>query len=357
MFGVLKPEGKGWTCGQRREWAGHYCGTCLALGDSFGQTARLATSYDAALISALTEAQSREPLQRMSHVCPLRGFRTLDVVAPTASGARYAASLSTLMVATKLDDHAQDGDGLVGRLPALARALARRLRRATRQVSQGLGFDTRTVEDAVAEQGGRESEPGRDFLFYSEPTERSSAAAFAHTAELAGRPENRGLLEEMGALYGRLIFLIDSVRDLDGDRRRGHFNALDASKSGPAAGERQTARRLFAQAHERLAVLVGELKLDRPDLVRHLLVEQLGSLGTQLFETREERDERRRIEKTYGKKETRSSCCDGCCDVCSFCECCASSPSRGCSCCCDDVCCGAEAGAAGCCCCDGCCSC
>ena len=141
MFGVLKPTSGAWNCSLRNEWAGHFCGTCLALGDAFGQPARLATNFDAVLISALTEAQSAEPAARTSHVCPLRGFRRLAVVAPSAPGAQYAASLSMFMVATKIDDHAADGDGFVGQLPTFFTHLARRMRKTTRQVARGLGFD------------------------------------------------------------------------------------------------------------------------------------------------------------------------------------------------------------------------
>jgi hypothetical protein len=300
------------------------------LGDGFGQPARLATNYDAVLISALTDAQSAEPAARTSHVCPLRGFRRLSVVAPSASGARYAASLSMLMVATKIDDHAADGDGFIGQLPSLFTSLARRLRNTTRQVAQRLGFDIREIVEAVSEQGGREAQSGRGFLFYSEPTERSVAAAFAHTAQIADQPENYAPLAEVGGLFGRLVFLLDSYRDLDDDRRGGAFNALTASSE--KGGEKPLARGLFSDAHAKIRQLLDELHLARPQLVRQLLVDDLGAVGERTLGVAMDNSfsgETEHRQEDDGCSSTRwcdcccvpDCCCAGDCDCCCPCEC------------------------------------
>ncbi len=349
MFGILKPTNGTWNCRLRNEWAGHFCGTCLALGDAFGQPARFATNYEAVLISALTDAQSAEPTPRTSHVCPLRGFRRLSVVAPSASGAQYAASVSMLMVATKMDDHAVDGDGFIGRFPTLFASLARRLRRATRRVARRLGFDIGEIVEAAAEQTGRESHSGRSFLFYSEPTERSVAAAFAHTAQIAERSENRAPLAEIGGLFGRLIFLLDSYRDLEDDRREGAFNALAASSEEGC--EKPLAQRLFQEGYARIHQLLDELHLARPGLVRQLLVDELGAVGARTLGVAMEGsdpDEEERRKKDGGcwnacccdgccgccdcgcdccsacsRSGSRGGCCDGCCDCCDSCDCCS----------------------------------
>ncbi|MEM8993368.1 MAG: DUF5685 family protein, partial [Acidobacteriota bacterium] len=149
MFGVLSPTDAAWSCRLRNDWAGHFCGTCLALGDAFGQPARLATNYDAVLISALTDAQRDEPAERQVHLCPLRRFRRLAVVPASDEGTRYAASLSMLMVATRVDDGVTDRDGLSGRLPALSRFTARRLRAKAEPVAGALGFDFTEIEAAA----------------------------------------------------------------------------------------------------------------------------------------------------------------------------------------------------------------
>ena len=368
MFGAFRPQSSSWSCSRKREWASHYCGVCVALGASFGQAARLATNFDATLISVLIEAQRDEPVARESHVCPLRGFRRLEVVVPTAGEARYAASLSASMVAAKLDDHASDGDGPARWFPELYRSVAARLRRRAEPVARSLGFDSGLLDEAVTEQAGRESHPDRDFLYYSAPTERSAAAAFEHTAELAGRLENCRLLGEIGALYGRMIYVLDAFRDLDGDLKSQRFNALNASSPG---NEPDMARALFYGALRRCRQLVGELTLLRPALLRELLVELPAGVGQSIFgpdpeaerlesaaeeKRRRSAEKRRRSTEKHRKKAgfDRGDCCGCSCDCCFDClsiaragghsgRCCGSA-----DCCCSGACCCDGA----CCCCD-----
>ncbi|MYV67025.1 hypothetical protein GT043_14005, partial [Streptomyces sp. SID2131] len=64
--------------------------------------------------------------------------------------------------------------------------------RAGARTGRALGFDTAVLVDAVDRQTGIEAlaGPGTPLLAVTEPTETATAAAFAHTAVLAGRPEN-----------------------------------------------------------------------------------------------------------------------------------------------------------------------
>lgn len=281
MFGALKTWGCGWKADERHEWVGHICGTCVALGSHCGQSARLTTNYDAALVLAFCEAQSAEPLPRKAHFCPLRGFSTADVVVPEAPAARYAATLSTLMAATKIEDHVADGDGVVGQLPTLAGAWAGRLKNASRRLASDLTFDTAKVEGPTSEQAERESENGRGFLYYAQPTEAAAAAALAETAEIAGRPENRGVLAEIGALYGRLVYLLDSFRDLEDDRKAQRFNPLQASYKTDEIGQR--AADFFTTAATRIRELLPSLELRRPEIIERLMVHELAYVGHSTF--------------------------------------------------------------------------
>lgn len=276
MFGVLRTSSAGWDPDLRREWVGHVCGSCLALGRA-GQPFRFLTNYDSALISALTDAQSDAPSPRTEHYCPLRKSRRAVVVSREAPGTNYAAALSTLAMATKITDHMDDGDGPVARFPRVFGALARRARRASQRFAERSGFDIRSIEAHVADQDHRESQRGADFFHYSEPTEKSLATAFAHTADIAGRPWNRDLLAELGGLCGRLMLLFDSYEDLAKDRAKGKFNALDAAV--PEAEVEPLALRIFHDATARIRELLPQLDLVRPQLVEKLLTTELARAG------------------------------------------------------------------------------
>lgn len=152
----------------------------------------MATNYDGLIISALVEAQSTvSPTRRAAGPCPLRGMKRADVA--TGDCVRLAATVSLVLAAAKVRDHADDHDGVAGAAgfrPA-ARRIARRWARQGESTGAGLGFDTGVLVTAVDRQGEVEAAAviGTPLLEVTEPTE--TATAFGHTAVLAGGPAIR----------------------------------------------------------------------------------------------------------------------------------------------------------------------
>jgi hypothetical protein len=211
----------------------HLCGLCLALRGDHGQFARVVTNYDGLLISVLTEAQAERATgwRRTAGPCPLRGMRTASVA--QGEGARLAAAVSLVLASAKVRDHVADRDGLLARRPVAlaARRVAANWGRAGARTGSGVGFDTAVLVDAVDRQTGIEAlaGPGTPLLTVTEPTETATAAAFAHTAILAGRPGNAEPLAEAGRLFGRLAHLLDAVDDRETDAASGAWNPLTAT--------------------------------------------------------------------------------------------------------------------------------
>lgn len=232
VFGILRP------CRHRlgnelaAVWTAQLCGLCLALRDDYGQSGRVATNYDGLVISALVEAQSTAPPgRREAGRCPLRGLRRADIA--VGESVRLAALVSLVLAAARVHDHVDDGDGVfaaAGVRPA-ARRLADRWVRQSTDVGAVLGFDTAVLVDAFGRQASLEAAatPGSSLLAVTEPTETSVAAAFGHTAVLAGRPANQQPLHEVGRLFGRVAHLLDAVEDLHDDHARGKWNPLTAT--------------------------------------------------------------------------------------------------------------------------------
>ncbi|MDG4786176.1 DUF5685 family protein [Micromonospora sp. WMMD1102] len=281
MFGIVRPC-RHRMCGKlHAAWLGHLCGLCLTLRDEHGHRARLATNYDGLLISVLLEAQ-RPAEYRPAGPCALRGFRSAPVLAPSDPGARLAAAVSLVLAAGKTRDHVTDRDGAL-RMPALA-GVAGRLAdgwaAAGARTGAGVGFDTGVLWDAVARQSALESAvvPGGSVLVATEPTETAVAAAFAHTATLAGRPGNAAGLAEVGRYFGRIAHLLDAVTDHADDAARGAFNPLLASGTDLAQ-----ARRLCADAHHGLRLALADLELRDRRLVRALLDREVGDAIERTF--------------------------------------------------------------------------
>ncbi|MEY9990209.1 hypothetical protein ABIE67_002241 [Streptomyces sp. V4I8] len=283
MFGMVRP------CRHRLgekltgQWMAHLCGLCLALRGDHGQFARIVTNYDGLLISVLTEAQADKDsgLRRTAGPCPLRGMRTASVA--QGEGARLAAAVSLVLASAKVRDHVADGEGLLARRPLAlaARRVATGWGAAGARSGSAVGFDTAVLVDAVDRQVGIETlaGPGTPILAVTEPTETATAAAFAHTAILAGRPHNAVPLAEAGRLFGRLAHLLDAVEDRAADAESGAWNPLAAT--GTSLAE---ARRLADDAVHGVRLALREVEFTDAALAHLLLVHEL----------------RRSVDRTFG---------------------------------------------------------
>ncbi|MDX3075012.1 DUF5685 family protein [Streptomyces sp. NPDC088354] len=284
MFGIVRPCRHRLPETLRTSWVAHLCGLCLALRDEHGQLARAATNYDALIISVLVEAQTAGAAgangtgrtgavsRRTAGPCPLRAMRTAPVA--KGEGARLAAAVSLVLASAKMRDHVADGDGLLARRPmaAAARTVARRWDRAGAATGSALGFDTAVLVDAVDRQTAIEAAAGAGtpLLTVTEPTETATAAAFGHTAVLAGRPDNRAPLEEAGRLFGRLAHLLDAVEDLDADAAAGVWNPLAATGTGL-----DEARRLCDDAVHGVRLALRDAEFTDGRLTHELLAHEL----------------------------------------------------------------------------------
>lgn len=275
MFGIVRPCTHHLSERLRTEWTAHLCGLCLALRGDHGQFARAATNYDGLIISVLTEAQAERSTgwRRTAGPCPLRGMRTAPVA--QGEGARLAAAVSLVLASAKVRDHVADRDGLLARRPLAAAAVrvAVRWDRAGARTGAELGFDTALLVDAIDRQTGIEAlaGPGTPLLTVTEPTETATAAAFAHTAVLAGRSRNAAPLAEAGRLFGRLAHLLDAVEDRRADAASGAWNPLDAT--GTPDSE---ARRLCDDALHGIRLALRDAEFTDRKLAHVLLAHELG---------------------------------------------------------------------------------
>ncbi|MFE6227347.1 MULTISPECIES: DUF5685 family protein [unclassified Streptomyces] len=274
MFGIVRPCTHRLTDRLKTQWTAHLCGLCLALRADHGQFARVVTNYDGLIVSVLTEAQTgvTDAGRRTAGPCPLRAMRTAPVA--RGEGARLAAAVSLVLASAKVRDHVADRDGLLARRPvaAAARRVARSWDRAGARAGLAVGFDTAVLVDAVDRQTGIESlaGPGTPLLVVTEPTETATAAAFAHTAVLAGRPGNAAPLAEAGRLFGRLAHLLDAVEDQAADAAAGAWNPLTATGTS-----RDEARRLADDALHGIRLALKDAEFTDGRLVHQLLAHEL----------------------------------------------------------------------------------
>ncbi|MCA0156296.1 DUF5685 family protein [Tsukamurella sp. M9C] len=312
----------------RRLWRAHLCGLCLTLRDTAGQPARAFTNTDAALLSALVEAQQPRPAAtRTAGPCALRGMRRAEVIAPAELGVRLGATAALTLASAKIGDRAAEREeGLCDSGPA-GRGTVGLLRAAERRLGRRAGADAPVaaaahVPDALAglaEQARIESR-ATELAEVTAPTASAVGAMFAASAGLAGRPENEEALGELGRAYGEFAHLADALEDLPRDRKRGDYNPLDATGTSvdAAVARLQALRDIVIDRLGRV-----ELRDDR--LVRPLLLTAMATVlvaqRTPMTKKSKKKLGRRSVEvgENAGDCCCDGDCCcgDGCCCDCS----------------------------------------
>lgn len=245
------------------------------------------TNYDAALISVLCEAQTEPAVAAAeptyTSYCPLRSQVKLDVASPASQGTQYAAAIALTIGATKVADNVADGDTAVRHAPWLATKIANWWGKAGAHLGHSLGFDTTHITTQTNRQDHIEAQPGHDFYYYAQPTELAVAAAFSHTAVLTHHPHNQDALHQLGRMFGRIMYLLDSYEDYAHDLAKKQFNALAAS--WPQATDiTPHAQSLFQEAFRELKTAFQQLDLPQPALARKLLIQQLKKRSYQVLD-------------------------------------------------------------------------
>ncbi|WP_240962904.1 DUF5685 family protein [Antrihabitans stalactiti] len=311
MFGIVRPCQHRLSEGMRTQWMAHLCGLCLALRDDHGQLARVATNYDGLIVSVLTEAQSDQSGQwrRTAGPCPLRGMRTASVA--QGEGARLAAAVSLVLASAKVSDHIADRDGILARRPVAvaARKVAAGWDRKGALAGLDLGFDTAVLVDAVTRQTALETSGVHNVLTVTEPTETATAAAFAHTAVLAGRPQNQAALAEAGRLFGRLAHLLDAVEDQTADLIAGAWNPITATDT-----DLVTVRRWCDDAVTGVRLALQDVDFVDQKLAHILLAHELehsvdrvfGTAGHQIVASNQRRGVSRRMAGSSSRTDSNS---------------------------------------------------
>jgi len=278
MFGLLQSISFDLPVGATHAWSSVVCSTCVHLGEKSGMLARFAAGPDTALLAALYQSQSEASAPAFLHHCPFRA-RATRLWRKNHLGTRFAATVSLLAAAARLQDHLLDGDPLP--VPRwLARRLARQWAAAAQETADRLGFDTRPLQQRIDTQRQREAQPGQPFAHYAEPTAFCFGEAFAHTAQLSRRPENSEPLRQAGVAFGQQVYLLDAAADFAADLRHWRFNPLQAHGATTATAG-QTARRLAADAQQTLELHLARVVMPQPAWVWPILVDGLRQIGQQ----------------------------------------------------------------------------
>jgi hypothetical protein len=202
----------------------HYCGLCNTLGSRYGLLSRWFTNYDASFYSLLYSAQTNREIE--TQYCPLKFQKT---EALSNEGLIYGGAISMLMAKTKIEDNIKDSKTASSRV---LRAFIDKKMPAVYKDLKKHGLDTGYIASQIRLQETLENEESSSLFDLSNPTENVVARIVSHTATLSGKNQNIELLRDLGSNIGRLMYILDSYKDLPTDIQQDKFNPFIKHSKG-----------------------------------------------------------------------------------------------------------------------------
>lgn len=206
----------------------HHCGTCKAIGGKYRQSTRLFLNFDFVFLAELLTALSGEDTASWQE-----SYHSFNCFAKDREGGepplalRYAATANVLLAALKTDDNLKDSPTFFWR--AVKRWFDADFKKAEQEMAQ-FGVDMDEIWHWIACQQQREKERHLSVAreealrYFSEPTARITALVFSKGAAMVGGDEAR--VFDFGFRLGELVYALDALEDVEKDRRKKQFNAL-----------------------------------------------------------------------------------------------------------------------------------
>lgn len=226
MFGIMKPQP---VCSAHPDYhhhRQHYCGTCKAIGQAYGQHSRLLLNFDGVFLSELlTHLQDQSVStweKRLQH--PNTCLQMPTEEAPFTL--RYAAAVTLLFTALSVNDQIADNNHWQWRWTK--RLYGHAFEKALVDLQQwGVNVDfirTNAQQQLALEQ---QTAPQYDLPtllnYYSHPTQEITAHVFEQGVN---NEQERSIMATLGRLFGQLLYVLDAFEDYEKDVFFGEFNPL-----------------------------------------------------------------------------------------------------------------------------------
>ncbi len=254
MFGYLKTYNPQLRLCELEAYKAVYCGLCRDLGKRFGLAARFTLSYDFTFLAMLDMSLRDEEPQIRQRRCAFNPLKKAPA-AESCQSLSYACDMALLMLWHKLRDDVADGGFWKGMAARLALVLAGR---GYREASQRHPELSAVMAGAMERQSALEKAGCQSLDEACQPTADILAAVLGR---LACDEAQRRVLERLGLMLGRYVYLADALDDLEKDRASGNYNPflLETGKSdeelrGAAVGSLYLTIAEAAKAYELLDV-------------------------------------------------------------------------------------------------------
>lgn len=220
VFGYVKPYTPELKVKESEIYKAVYCTLCRELGRNFGFPARLTLSYDFTFLALLRLAMAPGCAGFSQGRCTVNPLKKCNFCNSVGDNLDLVAAAGVMMMYYKLLDNIADG----GFFKKIGYTIIRPIyafphRRAARRFPE--------IEAAVAayirDQAALEKAHCAGIDRAAEPTAKALSYIFSLCAD---EEKSRRVLERMGYLAGKWIYLIDALDDFEDDRKHGSYNVL-----------------------------------------------------------------------------------------------------------------------------------
>ena len=222
MFGYVRPFKPELKVKEFETYNAIYCGLCHKLGKAFGVAARFTLSYDFVFLAMLHMATQEECPSFKKCSCFANPIKK-KMCCTSDEALLFSADAAAISMYFKVKDNIEDSrwwEKMLWRM-LLPFASDSRKKAAKRQPQMDEAFAEMMAKQREAEK----CSAGLDEA--AEPTAGAMAKVFMLLAD--GSDSQKRVLERMGYLIGRYVYLCDACDDLEDDRKRGSFNPLIGS--------------------------------------------------------------------------------------------------------------------------------
>ena len=230
LFGYVKAYNPMLRMGEYELYKSVYCGLCTQMGRQYGYWTRLTLSYDFTFLALLQQALAdSDPVVKTGRCC-CNPLKRIHCCQPDA-GLDFAGQVAMLMLWHKLEDDLADG-GFWKR--CLVRPVYWLAGRGYRKAAAAQPALAQVMAQAMAEQQQLEREGCTSTDQASHPTAQLLGSVLE---QLSHDPGQRRVLQRLGYLLGRYVYLCDALDDLEQDAKSGSYNPLLLAESLTQAGD------------------------------------------------------------------------------------------------------------------------
>ncbi|MCL2857210.1 MAG: DUF5685 family protein [Oscillospiraceae bacterium] len=229
-----------------------YCGLCGQLGRSFGPVACMTLSYDFAFLAMLHYAAGKTaPIIESGRGCHFVPTRKRPVCQPGEALA-FSADTAIITLYHKLRDNIQDSRFL-GR--AACRAALPFAARAHKKATARRPDCEAAIAEAMSAQGELERCKTASIDAACQPT---ALAMQTVCGQLSEDPAKKRILERIGYLVGRYVYLCDALDDLAKDLKYGGYNPLIYRYGLEPDADKASLEAAYLQGRDAIYLTAGE---------------------------------------------------------------------------------------------------